>query len=156
MKTRIISSLFCVLFMATFEFSYAQNNSDDKQAIKMIKEFYVEYYKVWENTPTSVPANVLHEKIDSFAQKYCTKEARNKAKERFAYGQDFLTKDYGIDSLGLKTLSISKDIKEKNSYIVSYTILDDVVPNVCKKEVKVIINAIVQKEKGILKIDDIK
>lgn len=148
MRTGIIYSLLCILFVTTFEYSYAQNASEDQQAIEMLNLFYTAY------SPVKFTLQGWS-KMDSLQRRYCTKRLSKKLK-LLKIESDLLTNDFGIDSLGLKTLSISKYQKAQNIYTVSYTILDDVIPNVCKKEVKVIINVTVQKENGIFKIDDIK
>lgn len=139
-------------FTTAFECSFSQKPTEEQQAIEMLKQFYIA-----QSTIKSTPQNIG--KMDSLQKMYCSKKLQKKLKEQFqltGLDHDLLTNDFGIDSLGLKKLSISKDPKQNNNYIVSYTILDDVVPNLTKKEIKVIINVTVQKEDGMLKVDDIK
>jgi len=59
-------------------------------------------------------------------------------------------------TLGLKTLTIEKDQRSNNEFIISYNIVADLVPNVVKKEINATIYMIVIKEEGQYKIDDIK
>ncbi len=152
MNKAISYILIFISFTTAFECSYSQKPTEEQQAIEMLKQFYFA-----QSAIKSTPQNIG--KIDSLQKMYCSKKLQKKLKEQFqltGLDHDLLTNDFGIDSLGIKTLSISKDLKHNNNYIVSYTILDDVVPNLSKKEIKVIINVTVQKEDGMLKVDDIK
>ena len=144
--------LILISFVTAFECSYSQNNTEDQQALVMLKEFYIAQNKI-NFTLRDIG------KMDSLQKKYCTKKLQEKLKKQFqltGLDHDLLTNDYGIDSLGIKTLTISKDPNQINNYIINYTILDDVVPKVSKKEIKVLINVTVKKENHILKVDDIK
>lgn len=139
-------------FTTALECSYSQKPTEEQQAIEMLKQFYIA-----QSAIKSTPQNIG--KMDSLQKMYCSKKLQKKIKEQFqltGLDHDLLTNDFGIDSLGIKTISITKDLTQNNNYIVSYTILDDVVPNLSKKEIKVIINVTVQKEDGKLKVDDIK
>lgn len=144
--------LFFVLFVTAYECGYSQNVPEDQQAIEMLRQFYIA-----QSSIKFTPQNIS--KIDSLQKEYCSKKLQEKLRKQFqltGLDHDLLTNDYGIDSLGIKTLLISKDPKQNNNYIVTYTILDDVVPGVSKKEIKVIINVTVQKENGKIKVDAIK
>lgn len=133
----------------------SQNTHYEDEEVKMIKRFYTEFCNVWNNTPSSVPANLLNEKIDSLAQGYCTLQIRNKAKEWAEYGQDKYTNDYGIVSESLKKLMITKDSTKVNSYIVYYTTTNsDASGRPVKQEV--ILHISVIKENDSYKIDDVK
>ncbi len=132
--------------------NYSQKPAEEQQATEMLRHFYIA-----QNSIKSIPHDIG--KMDSLQKIYCSKKLQKKLKEQFqltGLDHDLLTNDYGIDSLGVKTLSISKDPEKNNNYIVSYTILDDVVPNLSKKEIKVIINVTILKEDGVFKVDDIK
>jgi hypothetical protein len=130
----------------------AQNSSMDNGVEKMIKEFYTKYCIIWRSTPSSVPANVLHEKIDSLTQKYCTKRIRDEAKSWFEDGHDLFTNDWGIDIESLKSISIVKDSTNVVSYFVdTYPISPD---KPVKKEITLFVSVI--REKDIYLIHEVK
>lgn len=144
--------LISILFATVFECSYSQNTSEDQHAIKMLREFYIAQSKI-KSTPQDIG------KMDSLQKRYCSKKLQRKLNEQFqltGLDHDLLTNDYGIDSLGIATLSISKDPDRNNNYTISYTILDDIVPNVSKKEIRVTINVTVIRENNILKVDTVR
>jgi len=152
MNKATIYLLIFISFTTAFKCSYSQKSTEEQQGIEMLKQFYIAQSGI-----KSTPQNIG--KIDSLQRIYCSMKLQKKLKEQFqltGLDHDLLTNDYGIDSLGIKTLSIVKDLKQTNNYIVSYTILDDVVPNLSKKEIKVIINVTIKKENGLIKVDDIK
>ncbi|MFT3740958.1 MAG: hypothetical protein QM786_19585 [Breznakibacter sp.] len=152
MNNAINYLLIFVLFVSAFGCCYSQKPTEEQQVTEMLRQFYIAQSAI-KSTPNDIG------KMDSLQKLYCSKKLQKKLREQFqltGLDHDLLTNDYGIDSLGVKTLSISKDSKQNNGYIVSYTILDDVVPNLSKKEIKVIINVTIQKEDDMLKVDDIK
>lgn len=155
MRTGILICLLSILCLSTCSRSHNQDVLDENKTINMLRDFYLGYHKIWRNHPTSESANILHEKIDSFTRKYCTEKVRNEAKQYIKFGHDIFTKDYGIDSLGCISLKVYRDHDKTNSYIITYNILDDIVPNILQKEVKVVINILVIKEQGVIKIDEI-
>ncbi|MFZ4457077.1 MAG: hypothetical protein ACOYOT_12750 [Bacteroidales bacterium] len=127
-------------------------NSGAKVAIE---EFYTGYCRILENRPRFLPANLLYERIDSLAQKYCTKRIRNEAKEYFADGHDLYTNDYGIISESLKSLSIKVDVHKNNKFIVNYyTINYDANRNPVKQKVFLFISVIKVKDK--YRINDVR
>jgi len=128
---------------------------DDKQIAKMLNDYYTAHNAIWSTKPI-LPSNVLDMKLDSLQEKYCTLNLQIKSKNQLKYGQDLLTNDYGIDSLGIKTLSISNDTGKKNVYIVSYSTLNDLVPCISKQQVKVILHLTIVKENGVFKINSIE
>lgn len=153
MKTIIFFSIVCVMAFSN-SCIQAQNTIDENGVEKMIKDFYTKHSNIWENTPTSVPANVLHEKLDSLAQKYCTKKIRNEAKSWFVNGQDLFTNDYGMDIESLKTLRITKDTLKANCYIVRFTTTNsDASGKPVKQNVTLHISVI--KDRDSYKIDEI-
>jgi len=153
MKT-ILPLFTTILMLISFDGCVNAQN-EDKQIIEMLKEYYTAHYAIWSIKPTP-PSDVLDMKLDSLQDKYCTLNLRSKSKDQLNHWQDLLTNDYGIDSLGIKTMSISKDTDKKNVYIVSYTTLNDLVPNTSKTEVKVILRLTIVNEKGALKMDNIE
>lgn len=154
MKTIIFLSIVCITVFSN-SCIQAQNTINENGVEKMIKDFYTKNSKIWENTPTSVPANVLHEKLDSLAQKYCTKKIRNEAKAWFVNGQDLFTKDYGMDIESLKTLTITKDTLKANCYIVRYTTSNSDASGKTVKQ-NVILHISVVKDRDCYKINEIK
>lgn len=154
MKSKIYLTILCTTMFVS-SYIQAQNTFFENRMEKMIQDFYIEYCNVWNNTPTSVPANVLHEKIDSLARKYCTKKVRNEAKAWFANGQELFTNDYGIVNESLKTLTITKDSAIENTYIVVYTTINS---DASGKEIqqKVVLHVSVVKEKDSYKINWVK
>ncbi len=143
--------LVLVSFTTAIERSYSQSASKGTQAIEMLREFYIAQSKI------NLTIQDIGKK-DSLQKKYCSRKLQEKLKEQFnltGLDHDLLTKDYGIDSLGLKTLKITKDPKQRNCYDISYSIYDDVIPNITKKEIKVEIKVAVKKENHILKVDNI-
>jgi hypothetical protein len=152
MNKWICYSLICILFGLAIKCTYSQIDYGDQRAIEMLRNFYIA-----QSTIISFPQDIV--KMDSLQMEYCSKKLQEKIKEQFqltGYDHDLLTNDYGIDSLGAQTLSISKKAKRNNTFIVSYTILDDIVPGVSRKEIKVIFDVTVTMEDGILKVDSIK
>ena len=154
MKPIIFLSVVCIMVFSN-SCIQAQNTINENGVEIMIKDFYTKYSNIWENTPISVPANVLHEKLDSLAQKYCTKKIRNEAKAWFVNGQDLFTNDYGMDIESLKTLIITKDTSKVNCYIVCFTTTNS---DASGKPVKqnVVLHVSVMKEKEEYKINDVK
>jgi hypothetical protein len=155
MKPRILLIILSAV-VVTNSCVQAQNSSVNNGAEKMIKEFYTKYCNLWKNTPSSVPANILHEKIDSLAQNYCTNSIRNEAKSWFEDGHDLFTNDWGIDLESLKSLSIVKDLTKSNTYSVSYIVESyPVSPDKpVKKQITLQVSVI--KENDIYKINEVK
>ena len=99
---------------------YGQNSASNCNVEEMIKNFYREHCRIWESTPRSIPANLLYNKIDSNAQRYCTMRIRNEAREWDEDGHDLYTNDYGIVSESFKSFSIKRAPQKTNTYIVTY------------------------------------
>lgn len=96
----------------------AQSEVDEKQAIKMLNEFYSNYI----NQIIYGPAGVAGEKIiDSLRQQYCTKELLEKIPiiiektdgDPFIKGQD-------CNASCLSTISIVKKSKKEGLFLVTY------------------------------------
>jgi len=155
MKPKILLIILSVAVMAN-SCVKAQNSSMNNGVEKMIMEFYTKYCNLWNNTPSSVPANILDEKIDSLAQKYCTNSLRDEAKSWFQDGHDLFTNDWGIDVESLKSLSIVKDSTKSNTYTVSYIV--ETFPISPDKPVKkrITFQVSVIKENDIYKINEVK
>jgi hypothetical protein len=141
-----------LLFVASFFASKAQNDSSDKQAVQMLKEFYTAYNTVCSTTK----GRVQNRKLDSLQRKYCTKAAQKELKD-FSTGEaadhDPLINDEYTDVAHLKTLKIVKDLSKTNAYIVSY--VDHTLSGAYKPIDKtVVIHVTVEKENGVFKIAD--
>jgi hypothetical protein len=147
--------LFIFLFTASAIISKAQNNAGDKQAVQMLKEFYIAYNTAWSTTPVK-DYRLLSKKLDSLQRKYCTIWLRKQLKE-LAKGEgadhDLLTNDEYTNVEHLKTLKIIKDPSKANAYTVSY--IDHTMSPAYKPIDKtVIIHVTVAKESGSFKIAD--
>ncbi len=99
----------------TFSCSFAQQSPVDKQAIQMLKTFYINYNTAWSTTK----GYALVRKLDSLEKKYCTSKLRSEQKKE-GLDHDLLTNDQGTDIEHLRTLSVVKDQTKRNWYIVSY------------------------------------
>ena len=132
----------------------AQNINSEQQIIDMLTNFYTAYNSVWINTPVSTPANVLHEKLDSLQEKYCSVKLRDKAKRYFEYGQDLLTNDLG-SVYANEDLKVEKDSVKENSYIVSFVASNSDVSGKLIKQ-KVVLHVSVIKVGEGYKIDEVQ
>ncbi len=142
--------LFIILFEATFELR-AQNLSNDNQAIEMLKTFYTARSTVGY-------ADQDQEKLDSLLNIYCTRkliDEVNEILETSDINPDVITRNYGIDSLGIETLSIRKNPSETNVYTVSYSTIS-FHPSQGDISIKVEFQVTTKEENGILKIDNIE
>lgn len=139
--------LFCAIALTNFK-CHAQNKSDDKQAITMLKEFYEAHAKIWSIPPSNISPATFDKKLDSLAGRYCTPKLRKEVKKYLQDGYDLLTDDKGISNESLATMEIKKDTIEENIYIVSYSKVSD------KKQV--ILHVTVVKEGNNYKISSIR
>lgn len=119
-------------------YASAQNNQSNKEALRMLKEFYTKYI-----TEFYVGA----EKLPSIQRKYCTTKLLHYIPKYIEQtdGDPFL-KGQDTDTAYLKTLSIKKDKKRKNIYTVSY---------IGNPNQKITIHLLVVKGKGSFKIDSV-
>jgi hypothetical protein len=134
----------------------AQNNTADKQAIIILKEFYSKYNNEWSLIPPKTSVDIYGKKLDSLNSIYCTPRLREKAKEWLKDGHDLITNDfYGISDP--KTLSVTKDISKENTYTVSYIAVEESPYNKNEKITqKVTLHVTVIKEGEGYKIDDVR
>ena len=108
--------IFVLLFMASAVVAKAQNDAEEKQAVQMLKEFYIAYNAAWSTAHHGIPIK----KLDSLQRKYCTKKMRDEVKE-FGLDHDSVI---GVDNLyaeHLKTVTVIKDSAKTNAYMVSYS-----------------------------------
>ncbi len=154
MKSIIFSTILFVNVLVS-SCIHAQTTFSRSDIEKTIKDFYIEYCNIWNNTPNSVPATLLHEKIDSLAQKYCTNQIRNDSKEWFADGHELFTNDYGIVRESLNSFSVKADSTKNNLYTITYITIN---PDASNKPVrqKVVLHVSVVKEKDNYKINKVK
>ena len=116
MKTKL-SILFLALnivFFSNLSCARGQSNSSDKQALTMLKEFYTNYI-------TEVSNGAEPKKILSLQKKYCTVALLKKIPKLIEQSDsDPFLKAQDSNTEFLKTLSLRKDLKKSNTYIVSY------------------------------------
>jgi len=120
MKTfRIFSFLFISFICSN---CIAQDNKDAEKII-MIKKFYISYSKLWAIKPLPPPKE-FYKKLDSLQKIYCTQKLRKKAKDWFEDdGHDLYTNDWGIAPNDTSSITVLKDFKAQNKYILRYTTL---------------------------------
>jgi hypothetical protein len=145
-----MKNIFLFLLFISGAITTKAQNASDKQAMQMLKEFYVAYNTVWSTD--KYPR--LQKKLDSLQRKYCTIWLRKQLKE-LSKGEgadhDLLINDEFTDVPHLKTLKIIKDVSKPNAYIVSY--VDHTMSPAYKPIDKtVIIHVTVAKENGSYKI----
>lgn len=134
---------------------HAQKDTNNDQALQMLKEFYTEYNTAWIRWLGVKDNSILVKKIDSLEKKYCSLKMRAELKKEFkASGLDYdiLRNNEGADEKSLKTLTVVKDKMKKYTYIVSY-IYDTMSPSYKPITATVVIHIAVTKEKDGYKID---
>jgi hypothetical protein len=107
--------IICAIIISSNLLAQAQTVIDSKQAIQMIKEFYIAYNTAWS---ANILPKVLDQKLDSLKMKYCAITLIIDLKGDIDH--DVLINDQYTDVQHLKTLIVSKDPAKVNSYIVSY------------------------------------
>lgn len=131
---------------------FGQSFVKKQEPIEVLREFYTARSTLKCTMQDMDSLNILKEN-------FCTKDFYKRIQDienKSGIGPDILTKDYGIDSLGVKTLSVVKDFERENTYIVSYSVMDDVIPNLINNKVKVVIYVMVKNENGVFKIDNVE
>jgi hypothetical protein len=144
-----------MVFTLTSSCGQTQNNSMEKEAEKILLEFYTKHFQVWRIP--SLPSDVRYEKLDSLMQKYCTSKLRNEAREAFEnVGVDFLTNDRIGDSN--ESLKVEKEAGNENGYIISFisdvALYSDAPGATTKKQI--VLHVTVVKEGESYKIDSVK
>lgn len=141
MKTKLSILFFAlsIVFFSNWSCARAQDSSSDKQILTMLKEFYTNYI-------TEVSNGAEPKKILSLQKKYCTSDLLKKIPKLIEQSDsDPFLKAQDSNTEFLKTLSIRKDLKKSNMYIVSYI-----------ADKKIIINLEVINENGTFKIAEVR
>ena len=73
----------CIILTFMISCGQAQDNTDDKKVIALLKEFYIKYNYMCATAHISatMPANIIDKKLDSIIAIYCTPKFRKKADE---------------------------------------------------------------------------
>jgi hypothetical protein len=108
-------SVGCAICISTNCFAQSKSEVDPKQAIQLIKEFYIAYNTAWSSDSTP---QELNEKLRDLKLKYCSIALMIDLSDDIDH--DLLINDQYTDVAHLKTLTVHKDSGKKNSYTVSY------------------------------------
>ena len=142
-----------VIFLFISSCMQSQNNASDKQITEMINEFY-KAHSIVMSINSMDSSDIQNIKLDSIQEKYCTLKLKNKAKKYWEDGFDYVTDEFDIQPESLKTLTIKKDSKNHDSYIVSYiTSQPDANGKLIEKEVALKVSVV--NKKGAYKINDV-
>ena len=119
MKAKLVLLLLLVGSLVTTNYNgvQAQNTPSDKQAIAMIREFYTAYITGWAKQPPTLDDM---RKIEALKKRYCTASLLKKIDAQVRPEADPFIFAQDIDTEWLKTMSVKKDVRKFNSYIVSY------------------------------------
>jgi hypothetical protein len=105
--------------MSPFGGVRAQNTPSEKQAIAMLKAFYTAYITASSKLPTPDALK----KLAALPKKYCTATLQRKINAQYQHGHvdaDPFTHSQDVDLSWLNTLIIRRDVRNANSYTVSY------------------------------------
>lgn len=152
---QIIYFITILVFMINTGCAHSQGR--DEQIFSMLKEFYIAYNTVWENS-TSYKPEEFEEKVFSLQRQYCSNSLQAEIKKyykTYKLEHDLLTNDFGgTNSEKLKTtLTIKKDTSKVNGYIVSY-VVEIKTPSIPREEQNVIHLTVIH-EGGNYKIDKV-
>jgi hypothetical protein len=86
--------------------------------IATIRKFYTEYEKAYNYEVSLLPNNATSEYSRAVIKKYCTSTFL-KMMDDDEQGYDFVTDDYGLDDLSLKTLNV---VSTKKGYLVTFKV----------------------------------
>ena len=115
-KMMFFALLASVVYITDCNAVRAQNSTTDKQTIAMIKEFYTAYITAFSESPTSANLN----KQFALPKKYCTASLLRKINSQEYIEADPFIFAQDTEPLMLKSLSVEKDLRKANSFIVSY------------------------------------
>ena len=153
-----MKGLLIIISISIFSFNSGCNERQrDNESIEMLTRFYSEYIVLWDNMSDFTPED-FEAKVLEMQRLYCSKPMLLKLQEfyeRFRLEHDLLTNDWGGTSEELlqSSLSISRDEKRNDIYVVSYDIEVEY-PSVSRKDKNVIYVKVVQEEEKY-KIDEI-
>jgi hypothetical protein len=150
MKPIKVFSISFAIIISSNIFAQAQEKVDSKQAIQMIKEFYIAYNTAWS---ANVTPKVLDQKLDELKMKYCAITLMIDLKGDIDH--DVLINDQYTDPQHLKTLTVLKNEAKSNAYIVSY-IAPTTNPSNKTIEEKVVIHLTVMKGNRGIVIDSVE
>ncbi len=149
----LICFFITIMLLTNYNCANAQNDLANKQPEQMLKEFYTAYNIAWS---THTAPDVHDKRLYFLQKKYCTAQLRNELEKRGGLDQDLLIGRGYTDVEHLKTLTVSKDPANANSYSVSYihpTMDASYRPN---GEEKIVIHVTVVKEGNGFKIASVK
>jgi PBP1b-binding outer membrane lipoprotein LpoB len=139
--------IFILLFSAVAWNVKAQNSSE-RPAESMIRQFYVSY--IATVAVDDIP--VMNAKIKALLTKNCTQKFIDKLpKLTEKLDADPIIRAQDSDTAVLKTLAVKRNLKKQNAYTVSYSFKN--LPD--KPAIKTNIYLTVVNQNGIYKIDDI-
>jgi hypothetical protein len=149
MKSKFYFFMTGAMFLSGIICANAQNGASNNSASKMLKDCYIAYNTAWAKTS----GNILHKKLDSLQQKYCTDQLITRLKNM---GPDFdlLGFNQYTDVKHLNTLKVTKDANDDNLYSVSYIV--HTTHDTKSEDVKVDIQVSVEKEPGGFRIAYVK
>lgn len=114
---KLLSFIICIQF--TFLSSCGQtvqNSSTDKEAEKMLRDFYTNYFNVFVEPPSAAS----QKKLEMLQKQFCTEAFYKKIAEIIEQTDaDVFLKAQDSDIKYLKTLTVSKDLQNEE-YVVSY------------------------------------
>jgi hypothetical protein len=149
MKAIIYFFIIFTILLCNSGYARAQNNVEDKQAIQMLKEFYIAYNAAWSAAKGEIPMK----KLRSLQRKYCTSKLINAIKDEDFDHDPLLGEDYEYVE-HLNTVTVIKDRNKGNTYIVSY--IDHTTQGGNPIDIKVVLHVILVKEGGSFKIASVK
>ncbi|TFZ62781.1 DUF3828 domain-containing protein [Hymenobacter sp. UV11] len=149
MKAKILRFLLLIGCLSTSPYYgvQAQNTSTDRQAIAMLKEFYVAYITASSEPPTTDALK----KLAALPKKYCTAGLLRKINAQYQQGHldaDPFTQSQDVDLSWRNTLVVRRDVRGANFY--SVTLGDDI------SRFKVVIQLTVLKQSNSFRISSIR
>lgn len=151
MKT--IFSLFTTILMLVSNTGCAQSQNDNKKELMMLREFYTSYITVWADASD---LKMLDKKLDILQKEHCTRAFLKQIPDIMEQTEaDPILKAQDVNIESLKTLSVTRDSRRGNGYIVSY-IANNFDLSLNEIQEKVMIYLTLLKEEGHYKIDSIE
>lgn len=143
----LLSFIVYTIFTISCSCGQIQNNSTENEAIKMLREFYLNYFTAF----TELPIDSSQNKLETLQKKYCTVGFYEKIPNLIEQtGNDIFLKAQDSDIKYMNTLVISKGTKN-NEYVVSY-----IAEDAPEKKNTIIIHLTLVKEGSNYKISSIR